>query len=167
MSIDFLAIGKDLLTWATAAKVAIGAFAMGITFAIGTIFILIINGLHLGTIFGACHMHGLARQLLTFVYGHGPLELSAIFICGGGGLLMGKALLFPGRFRRIEALKMISKDAFSLLAGCIPLFLIAGTIEGFVSPQETISATLKYTIGMLSFLTLGLYLLNGITKKST
>lgn len=147
-------------------RVAMGAFALGITFAIGTIFILIINGLMIGTVFGACHLHGMARQLLAFISGHGFLELSAIFICGGAGLLMGKALLFPGRYLRVDALKMVSKDAFALLAGCLPLLLIAGTIEGFISTQESLPASFKYTVGILSFVALLLYLLNGINKKS-
>ena len=135
---------------------------MGVTFAIGTVFILMVNGLLLGTVFGACHLHGMARQLLTFTSGHGFLELSAIFICGGAGLLMGKALLFPGRWRRLESLKIISKDAFALFAGCIPLLLIAGTIEGFISTQPDIAASLKYTIGIISFMGLIVYLLNGL-----
>jgi uncharacterized membrane protein SpoIIM required for sporulation len=146
-------------------RVTLAAFALGVTYAIGTVYILIVNGLMIGTVFGACHMHGMAPQLLTFTFGHGFLELTSIFICGGGGLLMGTALLFPGRLRRVDALKMVSRDAFCLLAGCIPLLLIAGLIEGFISTQDTISSGLKFSVGILSLIALILYLLNGLGRQ--
>ena len=141
-------------------RVTIGAFALGITFGLGTLFILFLNGLTIGTTFGACHLHGLARLLLTFVVGHGFLELSSIFICGGAGLLMGKSLLFPGRLRRIDSLKLVSRDAFGLFAGCIPLLVFAGIIEGFISSSANLDPVTKYVVGISTFIALLLYVFN-------
>ena len=75
-------------------RVSILAFVLGITFGFGTAMVLCNNGLMLGTILGACHTYGMADRLLAFIAPHGVLELSAIFISGGAGLLLGKSLFF-------------------------------------------------------------------------
>lgn len=138
--------------------VAILAFALGITFGLGTTWILIINGLSLGTVFGVCHNFGIARNLLAFVAPHGVLELTAIFISGGAGLLMGKALLFPGNYSRQASLKKAAKPALALFGGCIPILIIAGTIEGFISPRTDISLWSRYWLSLTTFVLLALYL---------
>lgn len=137
--------------------VAVLAFALGITFGLGTVLILILNGISIGTIFGVCHNFGIARSLLAFVAPHGVLELTAIFISGGAGLLMGKALLFPGNYSRIDSLKQAAKPALGLFGGCIPLLIIAGTIEGFISPRTDISLLSRYWLSLTTFVLLALY----------
>jgi uncharacterized membrane protein SpoIIM required for sporulation len=139
-------------------RVAILAFAMGITFGFGTAYVLITNGMAIGTIFGVCRAYGLDSRLLSFVAPHGVLELSAIFISGAGGLMLAKALLFPGQYRRVDALKLAARPAFSLFGGCIPLLLIAGTIEGFISPRTDIPPEAKYAISLATAICLLLYL---------
>jgi hypothetical protein len=71
---------------------------------------------------------------------------------------MGKALLFPGDFRRFDALKLVAKDACGLFAGCIPLLLIAGSIEGFISPRTDLDPNTKFAVSMASLVCLSLYL---------
>ena len=137
--------------------VSVLAFALGITFGLGTVWILMLNGLSIGTIFGVCHNFGIARNLLAFVAPHGVLELTAIFISGGAGLLMGHALLFPGNYSRIDSLKKVSKQALALFGGCIPILIIAGTIEGFVSPRTDISLLSRYWLSLITFVLLALY----------
>src|SRR5262249_35232103 len=105
-------------------RAAVLAFVLGITFGFGTAFVLCQNGFFIGTILGVCRVYNMDDKLLAFVAAHGVLELTAIFISGGAGLLMGKALLFPGEFRRVDALKLVARDAAGLFAGCIPLLLI-------------------------------------------
>jgi uncharacterized membrane protein SpoIIM required for sporulation len=139
-------------------KVAILAFAFGITFGLGTVFVLISNGLSIGTIFGVCHTYGMAHRLLAFTAPHGAFELTAIFISGAGGLLLGKALLFPGRHSRFDALKLVAKQAGGLFAGCMPLLLVAGMIEGFISPRTDIPADTKFAISLATIACLILYL---------
>ncbi|MFX5366530.1 stage II sporulation protein M, partial [Acinetobacter baumannii] len=88
----------------------------------------------------------MGSKLLTFTAGHAILELSAIFISGGAGLLVARAMLFPGQLRRVDALKSVFKDAMGLFAGCVPLLLLAGLIEGFISPRTDLSSTSKVYI---------------------
>ena len=62
------------------------------------------------------------------------LEFAAIFLAGAAGLMLGWALLVPGERTRREALIEKGGLAIKLLAGTIPMLIIAGTIEGFISP---------------------------------
>src|SRR5437879_5549422 len=99
---------------------------------------------------------GFGNDLLTVVVGHGVIELTCIFIAGGAGLLIGTALLMPGNLSRADALKSRGMDAVRLVIGCIPLLVVAGIIEGFISPQP-IPAAIKIGIGVLTGLTLYSY----------
>jgi uncharacterized membrane protein SpoIIM required for sporulation len=139
-------------------KVAIFAFAYGITFGLGTVFVLFVNGMMIGTIFGVCQSFGMFDNLLAFVAPHGVLELTAIFISGGAGLVLGKSMLFPGQYRRSDAIKLAGRPALGLFAGCIPLLLIAGTIEGFLSPRTDVLAEQKFAISLATLVCLSVYL---------
>jgi uncharacterized membrane protein SpoIIM required for sporulation len=147
-------------------RVAILAFVLGITFGFGTVFVLCTNGISVGTILGACRLHGMDDKLLAFVAPHGVLELSSIFICGGAGLLLGKALLFPGEWRRVDALKLVAKDALYLFAGCVPLLTIAGTIEGFISPRTDLDPNTKYLVSIATLVCLIIYLFAPRTENA-
>jgi uncharacterized membrane protein SpoIIM required for sporulation len=80
-------------------KVAMLTWGLGLTFGIGTVWLLLFNGVMLGAIAAACLRAGMLVPLTEFVVGHGSLELPAIWICGGAGLLMAEAMLFPGRLQ--------------------------------------------------------------------
>ena len=112
------------------------AFAMGITGGLFTIYLLVTNGLLLGVIGAACWQAGMSRELWSFVAPHGVLELPAIFIAGAAGLLIGRALLFPGLLSRRDALVHYGGQGVRLALGLIPLLVIAGVIEGFFSPSS-------------------------------
>lgn len=139
-------------------KVSIVAFVMGVTFGLGTVFVLVQNGMHLGTVFGVCQQYGMAGKLLAFVAGHGVIELSAIFISGGAGLMMARAMLFPGLYRRLDALRLVAPSAMGMFAGCVMLLLVAGMIEGFVSPRTDIQPETKYLVSLATALILLLYI---------
>lgn len=139
-------------------RVALMAFALGVTFGFGTVYVLMTNGMHIGTVFGACAKVGIDLRLLAFVAPHGILELSAIFICGGAGLLIGWSLLVPGRLRRRDAFRLAVRPAMGLFAGCIPLVLVAGLIEGFISPRTDLSQDTKIMVSMATLACLLLYL---------
>ena len=124
-------------------RVAILGFALGVTCGLGTAAVLIINGMLIGTIFGVCQHFGMAHRLLSFVAPHGALELTAIFISGAAGLIIGKALVFPGQYRRLDALRSASYRAVGLFAGCLPILLIAGLIEGYLSPSQALTRKLN------------------------
>ena len=133
-------------------------FASGITFGVGTLYLLAMNGLNIGTIAALCINHNLALEFWSFVLPHGSLELSAIFIAGGAGLIIGHALIDPGPYKRSETLALRSRQAVKLLAGCVPLLVIAGFIEAFVSPSP-LPATLKIIISAILFISLLSFLL--------
>ncbi len=139
-------------------QVSLLAFAGGIAAGMGTILILILNGVMLGGVAGLFHVEGLSLYLWSFVLPHGVIELTAICIAGGAGLLLGSALLVPGRMTRGAALRTRAKDAVALLGGVVFLLLVAGLIEGFISPSR-LPDSVKLTVGALTALGLFPWLL--------
>ena len=139
-------------------RVCLLSFVLGVTGGIGTLILLFYNGLNIGTVFAVCQHFGLLSNICLFVVGHGSLELPSIFISGGAGLLLGKSLLFPGRYSRGDAMKRMARPALGLFAGCIPLLLIAGFIESFISPRTDLPGQFKVIVGICAFLCLLVYL---------
>lgn len=121
-------------------SVSFGAVAGGITAGAYTVFLLAYNGLMIGAIATLVGQNNLAYPFWAFVFPHGALELPAIFFAGGAGLLLAKAILFPGKYRRGSALKLHGSQAVQLVYGVIPVLVIAGTIEGFFSPSPLVPA---------------------------
>jgi len=131
-------------------SVSFATFAFGITAGVGTLWMLAFNGLLFGVVNAACWQAGMSGQLLSFVAPHGVLELPAIFIAGGGGFLIAKGLLFPGMLPRRASLIREGGRAIRLALGIIPLLIVAGTIEGFVSPTD-LAARWKYLLAAALF----------------
>lgn len=139
-------------------QVTIYTFAFGALFGIGTLFYLAYNGANIASVVALTYRAGFGRELVTFMVGHGVIELSCIFIAGGAGLLIGSALLIPGDLSRADALKTRGKDAVRLMMGVAILLVIAGTIEGFISPAP-IDPKIKFTIAAVTGIALYSYLL--------
>lgn len=139
-------------------SVAFSTFAFGITAGVGTAWMMVLNGLLIGVIGAATLKAGMAAQLWTFVVSHGVLELPAIFIAGGAGFEIARGMLFPGLLPRRESLARAGGKAAQLLLGTIPMLIVAGVIEGFLSPSE-IAAPLKFLFGGVMFAALVAYLL--------
>ena len=139
-------------------QVTIYTFALGAMFGVGTLFYLAYNGAVIASVLALTYRAGFGRDLLTFMVGHGVIELSCIFIAGGAGLLIGSALVMPGDLSRADALKSRGKDAVRLMMGVAVLLVVAGTIEGFISPAP-IRPAIKFSIAALTGLALYLYLL--------
>lgn len=140
-------------------RVAFYAFGSGITGGLMTIWILVENGLILGGLLGLTAYYGIGFDLATFVIGHGVIEMSVIFMSGGSGLMLGWALLHPGLQRRRDALALAAGKAVRLLLGAVPMLVVAGTIEGLISPSETVGWPVKWSIGITSGVLLYSYLL--------
>ncbi len=132
-------------------SVTFRAAAGGITAGLFTSYILIFNGILLGAIGVLVAQGGLTYPFWAFVFPHGSLELPAIFISGGAGLLIAKALLFPGEYRRVDAFKVYGLQAAKLMFGVVVLLIFAGIIEAFISPQLWLPAPLKYLLGTVLF----------------
>ena len=138
-------------------SVAFAAFAAGALAGVGTIYMMLFNGLLIGVIGMACHRAGMSVALWSFVAAHGVLELPAIFIAGGAGVLLARGIVAPGRLSRRDALAESGAAAIRLLLGVFPLLVVAGLIEGFVSPTA-IDPAVKFVIAGSLFALLGLYL---------
>jgi uncharacterized membrane protein SpoIIM required for sporulation len=126
------------------------AFGGGIVFGLGPLYSMFFNGLLLGVIGVACAQHGMSLDLWSFVAPHGSLELPSIFLAGGGGLRLAQGVLFPGLYRRRDSIALAGVESTRLVAGIIPLLVIAGTLEGFFSPSAA-PVWLKFTVGGLLF----------------
>ena len=129
-------------------KVSFAALAGGMTAGIYTTFIMVLNGISLGAIAALVGQNNLAYPFWAFVFPHGALELPAIFFAAGAGFLIARGLLFPGKYRRIDALKVYGQQSAHLIFGIVPMLLIAGTIEGFFSPSPVVPSPLKYLAGI-------------------
>jgi len=133
------------------------AFAGGVLAGVGTLLVLVQNGLLLGMVLSLCFRYRF-WEIPIFVSAHGVIELTSIFISGGAGLLIGKALLIPGDLRRIDALVENGRLAIKLVLGCIPMLLIAGLIEGFISPAR-IPPSFKFSVSAMSAVVMIIYFL--------
>lgn len=138
--------------------VSLKVFAFSIVPVIGTVDALMPSALQFGSINALVIKYGMTRTLWSFVAGHGVLEFMAIFIAGGAGLMIGLALLVPGERTCREALVESGRTAIQLLAGCIPLLVIAGAIEGFISPLP-IQGSYKIAVSAATAVMLAAYLL--------
>lgn len=128
--------------------VSFRVIAGGMTLGLLTIYILFFNGVLIGAVSTLVGQNQLAYPFWAFVLPHGSLELPAIFLAGGAGLLIARGILFPGKYRRIDAIKFYGLQATQLVYGIVPLLFIAGAIEGFFSPSPLIPEPIKYFAGL-------------------
>jgi uncharacterized membrane protein SpoIIM required for sporulation len=140
-------------------------FAAGITAGLGTLWLLITNGLLMGVLAVATARAGMALQLWDFVAAHGALELPAIFIAAGAGLVIARGLLFPGMLPRKDSLRLAGNQGAKLLLGTIPMLVVAGVIEAFISPVR-IATPLKFLLSAVLFTGLIVYLFGGARKPA-
>jgi uncharacterized membrane protein SpoIIM required for sporulation len=146
-------------------QVAIFAFAGGMLLGLGTVYVLVLNGVQLGAIFGIVANHGLGFRLLSFVSGHGVIELSVICLAGGAGLMLADAIARPGMLTRGEAIRLAAQRAVQLLLGGASLLVVAGLIEGFISPSA-LPDWIKFSVGVVTGILLyGYWLLVGRRVK--
>ncbi len=132
-------------------QVAFFAFAAGVLAGIGSLALLILNGVHLGGVMGAFQNRGVLENILAWVAPHGPFELTAIALAGAAGFRVGSALWAPGRLSRADAFQVRGKEALVLLGGAVALLVVAGVLEGFAAPAR-VAPEVKYTIGVLTTL---------------
>jgi uncharacterized membrane protein SpoIIM required for sporulation len=130
-------------------KVAMIAFAGGMTLGVLTLWAILNNGLMVGGLGALFASKGFGTDFWATIAPHGVIELTSIQIAGAAGLLLAQAVIAPGRLRRIDALKANARRAGVLMIGVAGLLIIAGTIEGFVTPQRT-SELFRFGVGALT-----------------
>jgi uncharacterized membrane protein SpoIIM required for sporulation len=148
-------------------QVTFAAFAFGITLGIGTLILLLLNGISLGGVFGLYASKGILPLLVAFVAPHGVLELSAICISAGGGLLIAAALLVPGDRTRRRALVENSRRAIRLIAASTLLLVVAGSLEGMVSPIPNWPLWAKLAVSATTLVALAAYLHGGAPQTES
>jgi len=114
-------------------KVALMAFAYGLLLGIGSLYIMLQNGIMLGSFQYFFYEQGLLWESARTIWIHGTIEISVIIIAGCAGLVLGNGMLFPGTFTRLESFKRGVKNGLKILISTIPFFIIAGFLEGFVT----------------------------------
>jgi uncharacterized membrane protein SpoIIM required for sporulation len=128
--------------------VALTGWAGGTLAGLGSLWVIALNGWHLGSVLGVTYRYSMADALLRFVAAHGPLEITLILVCAAGGLGLGSALVAARDRPRREALAEAGADAFALLGGCLPWFLVLGAVEALVSPAPAVPTGLKIAVGI-------------------
>ena len=133
-------------------RVAILAFALGFAFALPTIALLLYNGLSIGAFIAVFTAKDLGFEIGGWLSIHGTTELFAIALAGAGGMLIGRAVAFPGEMTRMESMRSKAEQAAIILGGVVVMLFAAGLLEGF-GRQLIQSDGLRYGIGgfMLTF----------------
>ncbi len=142
-------------------NVSIGfrTFASGILIGVGTVLVLLFNGVFIGSIAGHLTRLNYTSTFWPFVSGHGAFELTAIVICGMAGLILAHAVFSPGPMRRVHALQHAASEAIKLVIGAALMLVVAAFIEAFWSPNPAVGAQVKYAVAALLWFVVIVYLL--------
>ena len=135
------------------------AYASGILFGIGSVFFMVFNGLHMGGIAGYLTSLGFGDAFWPFVAGHSAPELTAATIAGAAGLKLGYSLINPGGYTRMLSLRKAGRETIPLITGAALMTFLAAFIEGFWSATPGVSNEIKYTLGILGWVAIFMYLL--------
>jgi len=141
-------------------RVAFLCFIMGIIGTLGTIIILLYNGIMVGAFQYFFYAKGLFVESFLTIWIHGTIEISAIIIAGAAGIVLGNGLLFPKTYTRATSLQISAKRAIRIVLGTVPLFIIAGFLESFVTRLTDLPMIVKILIiGISLAFVLGLYVI--------
>jgi len=173
---DPMAVYKDMKELPMALAITINnvrvsflAFAAGVLASFGTGFILLFNGIMLGSFQYFFYEYGVLKESLLTIWIHGTLEISAIIIAGGAGLVIGNSILFPKTYSRAVSFRRGAIEGLKIIVGLVPIFIIAGFLEGFVTRHTNMPIWLSLFIilGSLFFiLWYFVYYPNKIYKQS-
>jgi uncharacterized membrane protein SpoIIM required for sporulation len=146
-------------------RVAIACFAGGVFLGVGSLVLLAYNGLAIGAFAGHFANVGLLDYLLTFILGHGALELFAIWVAGAAGFLLGRSIVAPGTLSRGDALVISGRVAVRMVGATAVLLVVAGMIEGFISAGGY-SVPLRIAASAASLGLLVAYLASGLRFRA-
>ncbi len=138
-------------------KVSFMVFVGGFLASLGTVWLLFENGMMLGSFQTFFFLKDLGWQSVLVVWIHGTLEISAIIIAGGAGLVVGNSILFPKTYSRLDSLRRGAKDGLKLMVGLVPVFIAAAFLEGYITRFSTMPKALSISILAMSFLFIAWY----------
>ncbi len=146
-------------------KVTVYTFLSGLFFGIGSIFILIQNGIMLGSFQYLFISEGIYMESFFTIWLHGTIEISCIIIAGAAGLTMGGGLVFPGTLSRMQSLQMSAKRGVLIILTVLPLIVMAAFIEGFLTRHVEYSYIVRGIVifGSLAFI-ISYYIIYPIMK---
>ncbi len=135
-------------------KVSFFAFALGIFSSFGTGVLLFRNGIMLGSFQYFFYEKGVLGESLLSIWTHGTLEITAIVFAGGAGFILGNSFFFPKHKKRIDSLKDGTKSGLKIIIGLVPIFFLAGFLEGFVTRQVDwpLAVRLFFILSSFSFI---------------
>lgn len=133
-------------------KVAFLAYILGIFLGLGTVYILVSNGAMIGAFKAFFYLKSIFFTAFLTVWVHGTIEISAIIIAGAAGLVLGKSLMTPGTFTRMESLRLGVMESLYILLSTVPLFIIAGFFESYVTRLTDLPTGVKLMIIILSLI---------------
>ncbi|QEC70109.1 stage II sporulation protein M [Panacibacter ginsenosidivorans] len=135
-------------------SVSFFGYVLGITFSIGSVWLLFSNGMMMGAFQYYFISKGMGLKFITVVFIHGTLELWSIIIAGVSGIILGSSILFPGTYTRTASFLKAGKDGLKIVIGLIPLFLTAAFFESFVTRYTEMPLVVSLSIlsGSLAFL---------------
>ena len=130
--------------------VSFRCFAMGLFTSIGTGLALFYNGIMVGSFQEFFRQHDLLWESSLAIWLHGTIEISSIVVAGAAGLSLGNGFLFPGTYKRMESFRRGALRGMKIVVGTVPLFIIAGFIESFITRHTEIHDIVRLTIIILS-----------------
>lgn len=128
-------------------KVTFNVFALGALAGVGTIMMLLLNGTMLGGFQFFFWDKGVFAESVITVWQHGTIEILCIIIAGGAGIVLGKGLIAPGSYPRLQSFQLAARKGLIIMISLIPFILIAAFIEGFIT--RLTDAPLLFRIGMI------------------
>jgi uncharacterized membrane protein SpoIIM required for sporulation len=146
--------------------IAFRCFAGGMLLGVGSLLVLLFNGMFIGGIAGHLTRLDYVDTFYPFVVGHGSFELTAIVFSGAAGLRLGYALVNPGPFSRLDALRLAGREVVPMIYGIVLMLLIAAFLEAFWSSSTLISTTTKYGVGAGLWALVLLYCYSGRRHES-
>ena len=148
--------------------VAMVAFALGTLFSVGSGYIIFTNGVMLGAFHHFFYTKGLLLTCVASVWIHGAMEIPAVIIAGGAGIVVGNSILFPGTYTRTASFMRGAREGLAILVGVVPFFVVAGVLEGFVTRYSGMPRLLSAAIIALScMVVIGYYVIYPIMFSKT
>lgn len=131
-------------------RVSFLVFIAGMFTSVASAYILVRNGIMLGAFQTFFHEHGLLWDSFLTIWIHGTLEISAIIVAGAAGLVMGNGWLFPGTYSRLTSFRLSALRGVRIIIGMIPIFIIAGFLESYVTRLTDLPQLVRLSIILAS-----------------